>query len=372
MATAGLLFSVPFLILSRQCRYYSLTAFFSLGGLYGYHAMIRKKRFGSYIYFIASTFLFHTHYIYLAALLGTVALHTLLFHRNQWKNVLLWSFGILLVNAPWILWFSNMRYVDQYGTGKFSWDPFISQLSFFLSSIRQHVFPVSLLMVPLGMVFWKWFRNKTIFLNKDPALWNNISIPLFFVLTNLFVLSLVAPAPFFRYVAPVLPFLAMVIGLFLGWAMQIHLLVGTGILVCLVLSGPFHGFLYEITHDYDGPIEGIVGYLNEHAKRSDIVAITYGDLPVKFYAGLRVVGGLTGEDLTPAVEANWVIIRRNVICEKDHKVWEFLTSRINWQNYKKIVLDYPDSPCENRESPRHHLYRTKANYPPVILFQKVK
>ena len=35
IAVFVLTFSVPFLILARQCRYYSLTAFFSIAGLYG-------------------------------------------------------------------------------------------------------------------------------------------------------------------------------------------------------------------------------------------------------------------------------------------------------------------------------------------------
>ena len=38
------------------------------------------------------------------------------------------------------------------------------------------------------------------------------------------------------------------------------------------------------------PIEAIVRFLEESASPDDLVVMTYGDLPVKFYTGLRVVG----------------------------------------------------------------------------------
>ena len=164
----------------------------------------------------------------------------------------------------------------------------------------------------------------------------------------------------------------MIIGLFLGWAMRIHFLIGIGVLVIMVFLGPFKDYIYEITHDYDGPIEGIVRYLNENAKKDDMVAITYGDLPLKFYTGLRVIGGLTGEDLTAYKDPDWVIIRKHTICEKDTKVRDFLNKQVNWQLYEEIRLSYPDIPFENRESPKYHLYRTKVNVPPVILYHRVK
>ena len=50
-------------------------------------------------------------------------------------------------------------------------------------------------------------------------------------------------------------------------------------------------------------MEGIVSYLSENAEEDDVVAITYGDMPLKFYTDLRVVGGLTGEGLSPAKNA---------------------------------------------------------------------
>ncbi len=128
--------------------------------------------------------------------------------------------------------------------------------------------------------------------------------------------------------------------------------------------------LYELTHDFDGPIVTIVTYLQTHAKEDDTVAVTYCDVPIKFLTGLKVFGGLTGEDNGPAASADWFIIRRNVICEKDYKVRDFLIRHVDWKNYDNVVLDSSDTPFEKRESPEAHLFRTDASIPQVVIFQK--
>jgi len=98
----------------------------------------------------------------------------------------------------------------------------------------------------------------------------------------------------------------------------------------------------EITHDFRGPIRGITDYLQRNAKPSDVVAITYGDLPIKFYNHLRVVGGLTGEDLTPGRSADWIIMRKHVTCVKDLKVGKYLHHNVDWKSYTPITIDAPE------------------------------
>ena len=164
----------------------------------------------------------------------------------------------------------------------------------------------------------------------------------------------------------------MLIGIIFAYAMRIHVVAGVLLIGVIIAFSPIRDYFFELSHDYNGPIEGIVSYLNEHARKGDVVAITYGDLPVKFYTGLRVVGGLTGEDLTPAKNADWVIIRNHVISDKDFMVRNFLARNINWRNYQRIVLKYPDTPFENRESPYEHLYRTATDYPPVVIYKKIR
>jgi len=154
--------------------------------------------------------------------------------------------------------------------------------------------------------------------------------------------------------------------------MKFHLAVGVAAIIIFVYPQPVVDYLYEITHDYNGPIKGIVRYLNQNAKKDEIIAITYGDLPLKFYTDMRVVGGLTGEDLSPGKEADWIIIRKYVICEKDWMVKKYLVHNVAWHQYKRITIDYPDTPFENRESPEEHRYRTVTNEDRVVIYRKMR
>ena len=100
------------------------------------------------------------------------------------------------------------------------------------------------------------------------------------------------------------------------------------------------------------------------------MAITYGDMPVKFHANMRVIGGLTGEDLAPAKEADWIILRRYNVSGKDAKVRRYLIKNVRWGNYERIELNSPDTRFQNRESPSEHLFRTDTKEPPVVLYKK--
>lgn len=113
MAVLFLLLCVPFLILTCQCRYYSLTALFTVGTLYGYHLIVERRRFGSGLYLVSATLLFDAHYLYMLTAVCAALSHILLFYRSEWKKMAWVTAGILLLNAPWIIWFHGMTY--EYG-----------------------------------------------------------------------------------------------------------------------------------------------------------------------------------------------------------------------------------------------------------------
>jgi hypothetical protein len=207
----------------------------------------------------------------------------------------------------------------------------------------------------------------------DREIWSAVLLLLIHLMVNIAVLSALSPAPFFRYLAPIIPTLILLVAALIGAAARLHPAVAA-VAICLwLLGGPMTSFLYEITHDYDGPIEGIVSYLSEHGTEEDLVVITYGDMPLKFYTGMRVLGGLTGEDLSPVRDADWVIIRRNIISDKDAAVHEYIARHLQRDAYQRVELDLPDIPFENREDPSQHLYRsvTDPRIEKVSIFRRV-
>jgi hypothetical protein len=86
--------------------------------------------------------------------------------------------------------------------------------------------------------------------------------------------------------------------------------------------------------------------------------MVYGDLPVKFYTNLRVVGGLTGEDLEAARGADWIILRHHTIAPVSREVRSALRSELSPRVYRRYVLDYPETAFENREDPSKHRFRS--------------
>ena len=357
--------SVPFLILSRQCRYYSLVIFFSLLGLYGYIKYIEGKRKSGITFLISSIFLFHSNYVFCAILLVTVFVHSLLCHRHKFRNIVFLCLAVTVINAPWILCFAGLPIFNlQVGN---SHNYSLIYIGKYFLFIVKYIFPPVLIVILL--ISWGVDRrkSKSLPLKRHNKIKPLILLLLFIVFTVV-TFSLLSSVIALRYLGPLIPIFCILMAVIIEYSMKLHVSISVGILAFLIITSPFVDFLYEITHDYDGPIEGIVKYLNKNAKDDDTVLITYGDAPLKFYTDLRVIGGRTDEDLTPAYEADWIILR---------KYWFFsrlsdLVQHVPIADYEKIVINYPDTQWENRESLEWHHFRTVENEDRVILYHKIR
>jgi hypothetical protein len=91
---------------------------------------------------------------------------------------------------------------------------------------------------------------------------------------------------------------------------------------------------------------------------------------LKFYTKMRVVGGLTGEDLEPAKNARWVIVRKHDV-SGDKRVSNYLLNHTDWSKYRKITLNYPDITWENREDPFKHRFRTCTDEDKVVIHERI-
>jgi hypothetical protein len=371
VAAAFLLFNVPFLILSRQCRYYSAAAFFSLLGLYAYLRLLKGEKASLLLFIIAGVLLFQTNYLYCAALVASVLVHCLVFHREHLKRVAWGSTAMGAICLPWILWLAGMRYGDRYAESMLDFATRLRIAGDYLWQIHAYMLPAYLLLVPLAIYILERKRSRSpeySFIHDLPAL----AIPLFFAAVTWVMLAVASPWGFFRYLAPIIAPLQAIAARWVMEALRLNRALGLLLLALPLILHPLPEYLYELTHDYDGTIEGIVTYLNEHASAGDTVAITYGDMPLKFYTPLRVIGGLTGEDLSPATTADWIILRRQVSSDKDRAVRDYLRRHVDFSHYRKITLPNPDVLFENRESPTEHRYRNAPSHPPVEIFHRIR
>jgi hypothetical protein len=217
-----------------------------------------------------------------------------------------------------------------------------------------------------------------------------------------------APWSFFRYLVGLLPVFALLLAYMcrVAWAWNRAAgALATAVLLCTGLvhrasalplpdrghervaaadrSKPFdlwfplYNYLYEITHDFDGPIEGIVGLLHARARPGDRVFVSYGDLPLKFYTDLEIKGGQTGEDLS-GFTPDWVIVRafyrfgdRPSMRADAERMRDYL-GQLPIAAYRKVDFDVPDLPWENIPEPSFHVFRTPVAGSPVRIMERVR
>ncbi|MBC7262265.1 MAG: hypothetical protein H5T63_09650, partial [Chloroflexi bacterium] len=124
-------------------------------------------------------------------------------------------------------------------------------------------------------------------------------------------------------------------------------------------------YMYELTHDYDGPDEGIVLFLREHASPGDVVLTSYGELPIVFYTGLDIAGGLSAYRLDRVGHPEWVIDRREGFYR------EAIAQVIASGNYEAIEIPYPDILWGNRPVPEYHKFATVRGVPNVVIYHRL-
>jgi len=371
VATLLLLCSVPFLLLMRQARLYSPVALFSILSLWVYIRFLKGEKGAGWQLVVASTLLFHSHYLYFATLFAALFIHVLLFCRPLFIRTLILIAISVAINLPWMVWLSDMAIRERYNIPLYDMQRHGFFLDLYLSDLTQYIFPPLLLFIPLLVVAVNYVRKAKLF-SIDRNLWQGLALLLLFVAINILTLAIISPLPLFRYMTPVIPMLYIILALIAISAIRIHVAIAFLIIGAVVHQNPLQDYYYELTHGYNGPMEGIVQHLKQYGNERQTVAITYGDMPIKFYTNMRVIGGLTGENLASAREADWIIIRRNIISPMDAKVKRYLINNVPWKNYERIVLDSPDTPFQNRESPNEHRFRTKTDGHPVVLFKKIK
>jgi 4-amino-4-deoxy-L-arabinose transferase-like glycosyltransferase len=364
-------FCVPFLILSRQCRYYSMAALFFTAALYAYVLLLQQKR-GSGVFLVVSlTLLFQTQYIYFFILTAAIVFHVSVFERARLKPLFLVVLAAALINLPWMLWLSGMRYADQYGSQAASFPRIFSfTFDYGQQCIKLALFPF-VFVVPILYVAIRRMRS---------GLWPHPStrtVSAFTLLAlsiglNIAVLAIASPQPFARYLAPLIPAMVIVVAYFLSLMLEVHWLVCILATVAVIAQWPVIPFLHEVRHPVCGPVQGIVAYLKAHGAPDDTVAITYEDMPLKFYTTMRVVGGLTGEDLSPALSARWVVFRKRATCEKESVVLRYLIAHLDPDRFRRIAIDSLDTPIENSGELSGHLSSITAVEDKFVIYERVQ
>jgi len=418
LASLILMTNVPFLLHARQCRYYAPACFFGSLLVWQYLRALEERRGALLGLAIAATGLFHSHYVVCAGFVLGLAIHFVFTDR---RRVILMRFAIagvatVLLALPYLLGF----FARGSGQAVPGLDRSLASLGEAVYHINRFVFPLLLPLAVGGMsiVWWLWDRKQAgadAAKMADPAACKQVAenpsgrvrggLALWLVgLVSVGLLVTVMPWFFFRYYVALIPIAAIGQALLLGPILRTHSAVG--LLCAFVLlatdgvgralpiphevplgsvrhmqtgdedSGkvvgrwahliPMAGYLFEITHDHVGPLEAVVKYLREHAKKEETIIATYGDLPLQFYTDLKVVGGLSAENPTPYVKADWLLVRAHTHRSGDGRLKRFIAQNLERDRYEVMGLEALDVPYENRPDPIYHKYRQPSEGPPPV------
>ncbi len=404
VAVLLLLFYVPFLLLIRQCRYYSLAAFASLLTLDAYLWLWSDKSWAVPYFVLSASLLYHSHYGAFFPTLAAICAHWLLSGsrgcapRRYWSAVAV----VLILVLPWAMF---MRVAER-------GQPF--RIDRFLAHVGQYVVYATGWIIPLAFLVLltvAWMRRgRPGALALSPLQAEFCSLAGMVVLGNVLVLSATAAFDwvYFRYMVHLIPLLLSMLAIavvqisgqraVLAGALVV-LALGTNVL-CLIpyglpglrdcnvaalvpestaflslqevwqRAGYFRSdllmYAQELAHSYQGPNEGLVAYLSLHAAPGQSLAVNYEDLPLMFYTRLHVIGGLGVHDLDVHSRPDWIV-------DRVHGPYrELLGAILTSGPYERLTLPYPDIRWENRPEPGTHQYLTVQDAEPVVLYRRTK
>jgi 4-amino-4-deoxy-L-arabinose transferase-like glycosyltransferase len=410
VASLLLVLNVPFLLLMRQCRYYSLAVLFTLVTVDAYWRLLEGRSWALAYLTLASVLLYHSHYGAFFPTMAALGLHLLMARPTRviWSRLLA-AFGLIgAIVLPWSLF---MRVLHRGGTWQL--DRFIAHLGQDVLYLTGWVFPLVFLVL-LGILCCTWLPDR---LRWQLSAGQTRVLQVCGALVACTVVLLSASAAFdwafFRYLVQLMPMMMIVLAMLVVWIMDRWRVLGYAVVVLLVSSNILHvapyalvaqafssqgtgerldlstlrpgseGFralndvwvlasrfrsdawmyLQELTHDYVGPNEGLVAYLSAHATPGQTLVVNYEDLPLSFYTDLQVLGGMSQHGLGRA-RPDWIVDRKN------GPYRNVLADIVASGAYVRIELPYPDIRWENRPEPGTHQYLTAQGGDFVVIYQR--
>jgi len=372
-------FSVPFILLMRQCRYYSMTVFFSLLAVVFYLRFLKEKKGALIALFLSLLLLFYTnHGAFIPVFAGLALYHALFcFKPGQLPRLSVFALVLAALTIPWFV-YSNSGY---------------HAVALELNTIRQNLeFQVRVLnkyIIPLGffavVYLARAIKTKRFLFSLSPDDKKPIKLFLVIIATTILFFCFVHHR-LLRYLVFIFPLLFILQAYVLERWLRAKRILTYVILALLVTTNLFQSslgyafsgkfkekfrsylssYIYEITHDYSGPAEGIVGFLQENASSGETVKYAYGDSPMFYIKDLKFENGHFFENET---FPDWVIFSRHWCGGEEGFNGKYMRKIAG--RYKKYVIDAPDIPWQNRpDDLEYHRFRTDTETPRIIIFEK--
>jgi hypothetical protein len=389
------LFSISLILHLREVRYYSLIILFAsiIFNVYLRYTILKTLKYKYYLGAISLliVLLFHTHYPIAAAFMLALGIHSLIlaFSRCEKKlsifvheffKLALPLFVSLLFIVPSLVYFKTLitanALTTEYALG---FGVYVSNVVLALSFFAK--FEFLCLAIFLKILRFLLFRN-----NQDNKATNNeILIKASNFLTLFFCVYILVIARslyvFERYIIVLQPVLVCIIllDILLCWRMFHRVFVAGSygrktmlkmfLVLILMAIGlnlipqikSIKGHLYEITHQYKGPLDFAIPYIQE--KYSDpskiIIATGYEENSLMYYLNSKVIVGYVGNNLIEDAKLQPDIIVYRKFYPTYIDVFNNFLSGAKYQKISFPVFDYPVNNIPELNYMASHLFKTK-------------
>ena len=290
LACAILLISIPFLLHSRQCRYYSIISFLGTISIWAYAALPRRRAWFALV--ISTAVMAYFNELSCGSLAATLLAYAAISDRGRLRSILLALPAIAILCVPEI--------VLRAGPGGTSALLELG-LPLIIFRLRMAVFGFNYVHLPLIAIAALWiFRGRLA--PHTASLLKLVTI--MFAACTLTVLPLTEPKAHYFTFAFVVAAMLIASALTDIWRQSRIAAVATAViffgthtfsLVPVIGSGHWLAtervdFFRELTHHYRGPTEAVVEFLGEHAAAGDVVFTDYGQFPLMVHTDLSVAG----------------------------------------------------------------------------------
>jgi 4-amino-4-deoxy-L-arabinose transferase-like glycosyltransferase len=328
----ALALSTPFLLNVRQARGYALAALAVAAMLLSLDGLAAGRRRAPAAFAAAALVLFYTNYLVALAVFTAVIASVALLKpgRAGGRRLAFAAAAVSILALPGILYFRVLSRPTAFDAARF-----ISQLGTGAVMLLAHVLPWPFLFGSL------WAAAKS---HPQPTS-RRVRFLLCFIAAAVAVLAL-APWLFFRYLIPLAPAAAVLIGFGLDLLRRRSRAAAVGAVVLLgtqafalvpfgllglrgarwadsgPLGSPWLGLVEEIGSGYPSCDKAAAAYVKERAAPGDVVLTNYGDTVLQFETGLRVRGGDQGPPW-PA-SPDWAVMHPYEISRDPGRDWEVL------------------------------------------------
>ena len=391
--------SIPALIYFRTARYVGLPIFLSILLLSFYIKIYKNKKWNPFPLTVVSIIFFHTMYVEFAGMILGVLIHFFIYYKDalpENRQRAAWAAGITGVFCiPWFIFISPMfskvtQHLASWSTLiDLSWHGYIKRFLGFLFQVNNYIFPIIL----LPLFFLRQFRPFT----------KQVSLLLLCILTVLLT-ALPHAMPIQQYISASFPLFFLLLAILIVNIFPKYLLAQSLLVTFLITSNLIHVFLffplkqvvkghpewfqkspylkntfnslmreikfrsvyfdyiYEISHDYRGPLDEIVTFFKVHGKSGESCYIDNEPESLVYYTRMKVIHR---DDIKAQDAPDWIVLRgdyrESVKENSSSKTAQNLREVLRKNPYSKIELNSPSMRVNNTYDIQIHLFRSPSS-----------